>query len=282
MSEFEKATSVERTGGETWTGQVVDGWDIGGRPNGGYLLAMATRAALEATGRDHPLAVTGHFLRPPAPGPLQCRARVLREGRSTAAAAVELAQSDEPAASDSPAASPGEGRPFLAALVTAGTLGADWVPDHQSATPPVLPPPQECPENGADAPPGLRVAILDHVEVRLDPATAGWTRKRPGGAAEMRGWVRLRDGAQPDPVMLVLAADILPPVTFELGLKGWVPTVELSVHVRGLPAPGWLRVVMRSRLVQGGWLDEEAEVWDSRDRLVAQARQLAGVRVPRS
>ena len=38
--------------------------------------------------------------------------------------------------------------------------------------------------------------------------------------------------------------------------------------------------VQRARLVHGGWLDEECEVWDSAGRLVAQARQLAGYREP--
>jgi hypothetical protein len=36
--------------------------------------------------------------------------------------------------------------------------------------------------------------------------------------------------------------------------------------------------VQRARLLQDGWLDEECELWDSRGRLVAQARQLAGYR----
>jgi hypothetical protein len=51
------------------------------------------------------------------------------------------------------------------------------------------------------------------------------------------------------------------------------------VHVRVAPAAGWLRVVHSSRNVAGGLLEEDAEVWDSAGRLVAQSRQLA--RVPR-
>ena len=39
---------------------------------------------------------------------------------------------------------------------------------------------------------------------------------------------------------------------------------------------GW--PVVRGQLWQGGWFDEEAEVWDSAGRLVAQSRQLAGAR----
>ena len=55
----------------------------------------------------------------------------------------------------------------------------------------------------------------------------------------------------------------------------WVPTVELTVHVRGVPAPGPLRVAFRSRFIHDGLLDEEGELWDSAGALVAQSRQLS-------
>ena len=50
-----------------------------------------------------------------------------------------------------------------------------------------------------------------------------------------------------------------------------------TVHLRGLPAPGWVRAVQSATLLQDGWLDEDCLLWDSEDRLVAQARQLAGL-----
>ncbi|MGW2641052.1 thioesterase family protein, partial [Streptomyces sp. NPDC001348] len=82
-----------------------------------------------------------------------------------------------------------------------------------------------------------------------------------------------------DPLSLLLAVDALPPTAFELGIVGWVPTVELTVHVRHRPAPGPLRVAITTRNLAGGFLEEDAEVWDSADRLVAQSRQLARVRL---
>ena len=96
----------------------------------------------------------------------------------------------------------------------------------------------------------------------------------------MAGWIRSAHGRAVDPLFLLTVADALPPVTLELGIPGWVPTVELTVLLRCVPADGWLRVVQRARSVHGGWLDEECEVWDSTGRLVAQARQLAGYREP--
>jgi hypothetical protein len=45
--------------------------------------------------------------------------------------------------------------------------------------------------------------------------------------------------------------------------------------MRAVPAAGVLRIAARCRHVSGGWFDEEAEVWDSAGRLVAQSRQIA-------
>jgi hypothetical protein len=76
---------------------------------------------------------------------------------------------------------------------------------------------------------------------------------------------------------LLLAVDALPPVSLDLGLGGWVPTLELTVHVRARPASGWLRLTHSTRNFAHGYLEEDAEVWDSSGRLVAQSRQLARV-----
>jgi hypothetical protein len=53
--------------------------------------------------------------------------------------------------------------------------------------------------------------------------------------------------------------------------------VELTWHMRAVPAPGPLAVETRCRHVGGGWFDEDAEVWDAAGRLVAQSRQIARV-----
>jgi hypothetical protein len=69
--------------------------------------------------------------------------------------------------------------------------------------------------------------------------------------------------------------DALPPVALSVGTRGWAPTVELTWHLRAVPAPGWLAVHGGGRLVAGGWFDEGVEIWDSSGGLVAQSRQIA-------
>jgi hypothetical protein len=93
----------------------------------------------------------------------------------------------------------------------------------------------------------------------------------------MRGYVRLREHRDPDALLLALAVDALPPVVFGLGATGWAPTVEMTWHMRAVPAPGPLQVSTWARQVSAGWFDEEGEVFDAAGRLVAQSRQLARV-----
>src|SRR5260370_1159614 len=93
----------------------------------------------------------------------------------------------------------------------------------------------------------------------------------------MRGYFRLREDRDPDAYLLALAVDGLPPVVFGLGAAGWAPTVELTWHMRAVPAPGPLRVATRCRHVSGGWFDGGAGVWAAAGRRVAQSRQIARV-----
>jgi hypothetical protein len=67
---------------------------------------------------------------------------------------------------------------------------------------------------------------------------------------------------------------------FNLKKFGWAPTVELTVLLRALPAPGWLLCESQTRSVEGGWFDEDAVVWDSTGKVVAQSRQLALIGEP--
>jgi hypothetical protein len=126
---------------------------------------------------------------------------------------------------------------------------------------------------------GLRVAILDQIEVRLEPGTSGFTEGRPSGRGELRGWVILPGGEDFDPTSLLYAVDSFPPATFEIEYAGWVPTLELTAYVRALPAPGPVRVLQRAQLVEDERVDETCFVWDSAGRLVAQGTQLAGIRL---
>jgi acyl-CoA thioesterase len=245
---------------------LTDSWAYGkGILHGGWLLETVTAAALEHTGHPHPLAVSAHYVAAPRVGPATLEVEPLREGRTVGSLRARLAQ---------------QGAPKVEVLLTAGALPeAGSTPFLLDAAPPSLPPVEQCLPH--DMPEGTpRNGIAENLEMLLDPATAGWARGSFGGSAEVAGWIRSRTGRIVDPLFLLTVADALPPVTLDLGIGGWVPTIEFTVLLRCQPVDGWLRVVQRARAVHGGWLDEECEVWDSSGQLVAQARQLAGYREP--
>ncbi|MEV0117446.1 thioesterase family protein [Streptomyces sp. NPDC050844] len=271
-SEFDRDTAVTRREPGVYDLELSAGWTIISAVNGGYLLAAIGRALGDALPHADPFTISAHYLTASQPGPAVIRTDVVRGGRSLSTGQASLFQYDE------------EGREVerIRVLASYGDLGA--LPDdvRTSAKPPALPPLEQC-FGPQDAPDNMPVpgssAISDRLFLKLDPATLGWALGQPSGKGEMRAWFGLADGRDADPLSLLLAVDALPPTAFELGLSGWVPTVELTTHIRCRPAPGPLRVSITTRNLAGGFLEEDAEVWDTEDRLVAQSRQLARVRL---
>jgi hypothetical protein len=272
-SEFDRDTTVVRREPGVYDIELSAGWTIINAVNGGYLLAVLGRALADALPHSDPFTISAHYLTASAPGPAVIRTDVVRTGRTLSTGQASLFQY----------ADDGTEVERIRVLASYGDL--DALPDdvRTSARIPDFPPIEQC-FGAGDAPEGAppvpgSSAITDRLALKLDPATLGWALGAPSGKGEMRAWFGLADGRDADPLSLLLAVDALPPTAFELGLKGWVPTVELTVHVRCRPAPGPLRVSITTRNLAGGFLEEDAEVWDAKDRLVAQSRQLARVRL---
>lgn len=281
MTTFDEATAVTRTGPGRYTAHpdqrfalVAPGNATPPVINGGVMLATVLRAVLDCSPLPHPVATSAHYLRVARLAPAEIHVTWLKTGRTAATARATLVQDDEP---------------VLETTVTTGTVpvsraGSEQVIDGAelswTGAAPAIPPPGECVNLGewtgtydADGMAGY----AGQVSMLLDPAVTGWRFGQPPGMPEMRGYFTLREDREPDALMLALAVDGLPPVVFGLGATGWAPTVELTMHMRLVPAPGLLAVQARARHVSGGWFDEEAEVWDSAGNLVAQSRQIARV-----
>jgi hypothetical protein len=269
-SEFDRDTAVTLREPGVYDIDLSAGWTIVSAVNGGYLLAVLGRALADALPHTDPFTISAHYLTASQPGPAVVRTEVVRAGRTLSTGQASLVQYDD------------EGREVERIRVLASYGDLDTLPEdvRTTAKPPVIPPMDQCfgPDDAPAPLPGSS-AITDRLMLKVDPATLGWALGAPSGKGEMRSWFGLADGRDADPLSLLLAVDALPPTAFELGLSGWVPTVELTVHVRSRPAPGPLRVSITTRNLAGGFLEEDAEVWDSTDRLVAQSRQLARARI---
>jgi acyl-CoA thioesterase len=260
-STFEAATAVEPLDDHRYRGEVLEGWDVVGNAHGGYLLSIAARALTLATGRPDPVTVTAHYLRSGRPGPVTVDTTVLRSGRRFATASATVSA---------------DGRPIVSVLGTFGDLSHDDGdrPELLDGGPPELPDPATLSQvvPGDPFPP----TFMGNLDLRLHPADSGFLVGERSGTARIRGWLGLRDTRTLDTLALLTMVDAMPPTVFNVDLPvAWVPTLELTAHVRARPAPGPLSCDVRTRFVSAGFLEVDGEYWDSTGTLVAQSRQLA-------
>ncbi|GAA2358662.1 thioesterase family protein [Saccharopolyspora halophila] len=256
MRSFAEATAVTAVRDGVHSSTLDREWSIGKNPHGGYMMALLTKAALATADRTHPLAVSAHFLRSPEIGEVELRTERVKRGRLFSTVHARLVQG---------------GKSCIEATVTAGEI-SDAAHEWEAAQQPPIKPLDECDDHR----PPVDGGLLDHLNLRLDPQSTAFLRGETSAEDRVRGWMELTDGTDFDPLSLIVAVDLLPPTVFGLGHTGWCPTVELTYQLRALPAPGPVAGYTSCDAVsQDGWFNEDAAVYDSRGRLVAQSRQLA-------
>ncbi len=252
---FTNATALSPAEAEgCFTGEIQPGWDIVGNTNGGYTMAMFARAALQQSERRDVISVSAHFLAPGVPGPITVDVDPIKSGRRFATSRVELANAD---------------KTMLSGTVITGDLDDGEGPELITAQPPEIPPPAECLHlvaEGLFPPP-----FVDRTEQRLDPATAPGANSGP----VMRGWMRLLDDEPMDTLALVLASDSLAPTVFNTDLEpNWVPTVQMTIHIRKRPNTKWLMLDSHSKFITGGMFEVDNVIFDEEGHVLAHSRQL--------
>jgi len=241
-------------------------WNIGNNPNGGYILSCLLRAMSRlAPDTPDPISVTTHYLRPGLPGKVaDLRANIVRLGRRTATVTGTMEQ---------------DGKPRITCTATFGNLAGQNSSDsasegtqrNLSPIAPVLPPPDEC-TTRSELAQAIELPIMNRLDIRVDPQYAN-----SGGHKDaiMTGWIRFRDQRPADSLALMLFCDAFPPSVFTLyGPIGWVPTIELSVHMRRRPQTGWIKGAFKTNDLAGNLFIEDGILWDENDQLVARSRQL--------
>ena len=258
---FREASAV--TGGPgRWSANLAEGWDIFGVTNGGYLMSVATRAMAGQSAGRRVISATGSYLNPASAGPVEIDVEELKTGRTLSTLRATIRTTDKTLA-------------YVTAVFADPTR-----PVHEQnlvlATPPELPPPDQC-IRALPSPTGpLPPPFVGNVDLRIHPEDARALVGDKTGVPEMRGWLRLLDDEPFDMHAVVLATDAFPPAIFNADLTvGWTPTVDLTVQVRDPSPRGWLACRFSTRFVTDGLLEEDGEIWDEMGNPVALSRQLA-------
>ena len=220
------------------TPRWVTGWRIGGGVNGGVLLAIAGRALAAELG-------TADGDRPAHPDPLAISAYYLTPGVAGAGHGAHLGR---------PPRARGVHGPGLAAAGRrrrrrgrAGPVPRDLRRPRlgRRATSPPRRRRRSCRRRTSACPPRRRRRTSSSTRRCSSGSTCGSTRPRPAGPSGkpsgngvIRGWLRMADGREPDPLLLLLAVDALPPVAFELGLPGLDADARADGARARPPGPG--------------------------------------------
>ena len=243
---------------------LAEGWEIWG-PQGGYVAAVALRAAGAASPFPRPASFACHFVRPSQAGPVDIRVESLRRTRRAESLRVTLLQGDEPA---------------LEALVWAVDELAGI--DHDAAPSPDAPSPDTLPGWESMWPGGeLPFPFWANLDVRaVAPGASAW-----GSAGEPRllGWSRFRvrpplEDPFVDAGRMLVAVDSLmyPAATLahEEAFPYLAPSMDLvvSFHATGADSE-WLLLEAAAPLSHGGLVAGRASIWSADGRLLASAMQ---------
>ncbi len=264
MGDLAADTAVTATTANSFGTTLSPDWEIWG-PNGGYLAAVAMRAAGIISGRARPASINAHFVGAGRSGDVDITTSVNRETKVGTSITVSLSQ---------------EGRPWMTALVWGVD---DDLPglQHQSA-----PTPDHTTDIGslastaelmADAD-GPRHPFWSNLDQRplnwiqewddrapSDPSVASWVRFVPT-ATFVDPWI---DAARS---LILIDLDSWPAATrAHVGeLEVYAPTIEVSARfIASTVTEPWLLSEATTPRAEGGLIAATAQIWNRNLELVA-------------
>ncbi len=243
----------DTVGARSSTRLIERSWRSWMGPQGGYAASCLLTAALAQIPAQHrPRTLSVSLLAPVAEGEVPVRTRPLRLGGSSSVVAGEIGVPESPS---------------LAGIITAAADGLGSAARDLPA--PGVPASDQVPTVEL---PVEMAPYVQHIEFRPLPEYMPFT----GAAdAELRAWMRLRDGRPVDAAALTILVDALPPALYAtVPAPIVIPTVNMQVVFSGeQPDGGWVLGRIRTRNAWGGWCVDDSEVWSAEGRLLAQARQ---------
>ncbi len=266
MGDVALQTAVEPApGGGTgrYAAEVHRDWEIWG-PCGGYVAAIALRAAGAESPLVRPASFFCHYLSVAAFEPVDLVVTPLRTGRTVSAQRVEMSQ---------------DGRPVLEAMVW--SVGDVDGLEHEDVDPPEVPDPEELPAVAVlpPDPDRPRFPFWENFDQRLIEVHDTWPPPVPLPPT-WRTWVRCRGSASFDDPWVDAARSLI-----VLDVGSWpagsrphayrdppyiAPSLDLYASFQ---YPGgdseWLLLDAHSPVAQGGLLSWNGRVWSRDRRLVA-------------
>ena len=258
MTTFDRATAVELVSDGCFRAQISEDFWVQAGPNGGYLTALALRAAAACVPEPSraPRSIHARFLSPPRAGTCEVHTELRKRGRAMTTIIVRMQQ---------------ESRIFLEASVCFSEPFSS-IAFQDARMPEALP--------IGEGEPMPKLIPLNH---RFDMVRAIGGAFRASPRALSGGYLRFADPRPIDTIALAALWDSWPPAVFaramEQRFRGAVPTVEASCFFRAparvIAAGEHVLMQVESTAAGDGFVEEDAEIWTTDGVLLAQSRQLA-------
>ncbi len=259
MGNLERDTALEGGNGR-YRAVLSRDWEIWG-PNGGYLAAIALRAAGCETAAGRPASFAAHYLSVARFEPVDLDVEVLRRGRRAASMRVSMSQ---------------EGRRILEAIVWTANVAEGL--EHETAQPPEVPRPGALKNveelRGEDAEPRFR--FWDNLETR--PTVWHAQDPPPPGPPIQRAWYRFRPQATfADPFVdagraLLLIDTLIWPAAWHHHVPRdyYAPNLDVVAWFHQ-PFSGdeWLMGDAEAPIGKAGLIGGTTRIWTEDGRLVA-------------
>src|SRR5262245_3204367 len=263
MSDPWASTYVSRVEKGRYAATIAPAWSLAMVPQGGVLAAIAARAmAAELDTGQQLRSFHGVFASPVPVGDVDVDVAVIRAGRSISQVSATVRA--------------------VGSSLGFSALGAfgDERPGfrYTELAMPDVPPPEECvsfrdpPPPEAGMPEGPMFPFWNEVlEGRPALGHAPWDPAERG-AAEVATWFRFEHSPTDehggcDPLAVLVAADMMPSAVFEkvgTSERGWfAPSVDLTVHLTGVPSGGWILNHNRAHYAGDGYASAECALWDA-------------------
>jgi acyl-CoA thioesterase II len=262
MGDLSVDTAVDRRDEREFGGTLSPEWEIWG-PNGGYLAAVAMRAAGIASDRARPASINAHFVGAGQSGEVTITTEVNRATRVATSVSVRVAQDD---------------RLLLSAIVWGVDGDLDGLEHHTREVPSPTADPELQPSLAALTEGDPRHPFWSNLDIRplgwihdwdnrepSEPSVASWVRFVPRTTFE-DPWV---DSARS---LILIDLDSWPSATrAHVGdLEHYAPTIELSARFIGSTAgEPWLLSRAATPRASRGLMASTGEVWTSQMQLAA-------------
>ena len=268
FDQFQNALLLESIAENKYTANLDSRYFVGKTPHGGYLNALMHKALILSVPHSVAISSSIQYLNRIENKDVVLEVEIFKTSKGSSSGLVKLSQDNKICTVFNAICSDFEHMKGFNGLLTN-------LPDLYKNTPM-----KDYKNLNYDViSPGFTPSFIHQLTCTVHPNHAWWDRDIDEDHAEARCSAYMQmDGGVPDQFVLAFYVDVAPPVVSnKYGPLGWIPTYSLTTHIRQLPTTEILFVDFVAKDINKGYFEQDCNIWDLNENLVASSRQLTRI-----